>query len=252
MALAINPDYYPQNTNASQSMAGKNLLLYIAYGEGATVESPIWNLVGGQRNSPLSMSADEIDASDKSSGGWGETLQGTKTWSIEQECVYKVNDNGFDIMRYAFLNDIPVYLMRRDKNGNAVKGFANITEFSDDNPHDDVATATVTFSGIGAPEFSTNEPDPGAADGAIDDLAATAGTGGQANLTFSKITGAAAIVLQTSTNGIDFADDDTVISNGATTATVTGLDTGVTYFRLKVNGGAQNGYSNVAVCTVTA
>lgn len=252
MSLAINPAYYPQNTNASQSMAGKNLLLYIAYGEGATVESPIWNLVGGQRNSPLSMSADEIDASDKSSGGWGETLQGTKTWSIEQECVYKVNDNGFDIMRYAFLNDIPVYLMRRDKNGNAVKGFANITEFSDDNPHDDVATATVTFSGIGAPEFSTNEPDPGTADGAVDDLAATAGTGGQANLTFTKINGAAAIVLQTSTNGIDFADDDTVISNGATTATVTGLDAGVTYFRLKVNGGAQNGYSNVAVCTVTA
>ena len=252
MALAINQDYYPKNTNASQSMAGKNLLLYIAYGEGATVESPIWNLVGGQRNSPLSMSADEIDASDKSSGGWGETLQGTKTWSIEQECVYKVHDNGFDIMRYAFLNDIPVYLMRRDKNGNAVKGFANITEFSDDNPHDDVATATVTFSGIGEPEFSTNEPDPGAADGAVDDLTATAGTGGQANLTFSKITGANAIVLQTSTNGIDFADDDTVIGNGATTATVTGLDAGVTYFRLKVNGGAQNGYSNVAVCTVTA
>ena len=69
MALSINPDYFPKNTNASQSMAGKNLLLYIAYGEGATVEDPIWNLVGGQRNSPLSMSADEIDASDKSSGG---------------------------------------------------------------------------------------------------------------------------------------------------------------------------------------
>lgn len=62
MALSINPDYFPKNTNASQSMAGKNLLLYIAYGEGATVEDPIWNLVGGQRNSPLSMSADEIDA----------------------------------------------------------------------------------------------------------------------------------------------------------------------------------------------
>lgn len=252
MTLAINPAYYPQNTNASQSLAGKNLLLYIAYGEGATVENPNWNLVGGQRNSPLSMSADEIDASDKSSGGWGETLQGTKTWSIEQECVYKVNDNGFDIMRYAFLNDIPVYLMRRDKNGNAVKGFANITEFSDDNPHDDVATATVTFSGIGAPEFSTNEPDPGATSGKIMDLAATAGSSGEADLTFAKISGATAIVVQTSTNGIDFEDDDTEIENGATSATVTGLQAGVTYFRLKVNGGAQNGYSNVALCTVTA
>ena len=71
-------------------------------------------------------------------------------------------------------------------------------------------------------------------------------------MTFTKITGATAIVLQTSTNGIDFTDNNTSIANGATTATVTGLDAGVTYFRLKVNGGAQNGYSNVAVCTVTA
>ena len=57
------------------------------YGEGATVENPKWGLVGGQRNSPLSMSGDEIDGSDKASGGWGESLQGTKSWSIEQEGV---------------------------------------------------------------------------------------------------------------------------------------------------------------------
>ena len=33
MALAINPDYYPQNTNASQSMAGKNLPQFSAFYE---------------------------------------------------------------------------------------------------------------------------------------------------------------------------------------------------------------------------
>lgn len=157
--MAIVEENLPKFTGASQSLAGKNVLLYVAYGEGATTSGP-WVLVGGQKNSPLSMSADEIDASDKASGGWGETLQGTKKWSIEQECVYKLNDEGFDIIRHAFLKDIPVYIMRRDKNGNAVKGWANITEFSDDNPHDDVATATVTFSGIGEPVFTTDEPDP--------------------------------------------------------------------------------------------
>lgn len=56
-------------------------------------------------------------------------------------------------MKYAFVNDIAVHIMRLDKYGNAVKGFANITEFSDDNPHDDVATVTMTLSGIGKPEF---------------------------------------------------------------------------------------------------
>ena len=65
---------------------------FLNYGEGATVENPKWGLVGGQRNSPLSMSGDEIDGSDKASGGWGESLQGTKSWSIEQEGVYKVNN----------------------------------------------------------------------------------------------------------------------------------------------------------------
>lgn len=249
--MAIVEENLPKFTGASQSLAGKNVLLYVAYGEDASTSGP-WVLVGGQKNSPLSMSADEIDASDKASGGWGETLQGTKTWSIEQECVYKIGDEGFDILRHAFLKDIPLYIMRRDKNGNAVKGWVNITEFSDDNPHDDVATATVTFSGIGAPVFSTDEPDPGSTTGAIKDLAAADATGGKANLTFTVINGATGIILQTSTNGIDFTDNDTVyIRNGATKAEVSDL-TGVTYFRLKVNGGGQNGYSNVAVATITA
>ena len=148
---------FPMQPNKSQTLAGKSLLLFLNYGEGATVENPKWGLVGGQRNSPLSMSGDEIDGSDKASGGWGESLQGTKSWSIEQEGVYKVNNDMLDALKYAFVNDIAVHIMRLDKYGNAVKGFANITEFSDDNPHDDVATVTMTLSGIGKPEFVTNE-----------------------------------------------------------------------------------------------
>lgn len=152
MAVVTDANF-PKFNGASQSLAGKNVLLYVCYGSTPTTENGPWVLVGGQRNSPLSMSADEIDASDKASGGWGETLAGTKKWSIEQECVYKIGDEGANVLRYAFLNDKPVYIMRRDSDGKAMKGWCNITELSDDNPHDDVATLTVTFSGIGAPEF---------------------------------------------------------------------------------------------------
>ena len=230
---------FPMQPNKSQTLAGKSLLLFLNYGEGATVENPKWGLVGGQRNSPLSMSGDE-------SGGWGESLQGTKSWSIEQEGVYKVNNEMLDALKYAFVNDIAVHIMRLDKYGNAVKGFANITEFSDDNPHDDVATVTMTLSGIGKPEFVTNEPDPRNTANAISDLAATSESAGTVNLTF-----AVAVVLQQSEDGTEFTDTDVAIENTATSAEVSGVKAGKAYFRLKVNGGDKNGYSNIATVTVS-
>ena len=229
---------FPMQPNKSQTLAGKSLLLFLNYGEGATVENPKWGLVGGQRNSPLSMSGDEIDGSDKASGGWGESLQGTKSWSIEQEGVYKVNN-------------VAVHIMRLDKYGNAVKGFANITEFSDDNPHDDVATVTMTLSGIGKPEFVTNEPDPRNTANAICDLAATSESAGTVNLTFAAPAGAVAVVLQQSEDGTEFTDTDVAIENTATSAEVSGVKAGKAYFRLKVNGGDKNGYSNIATVTVS-
>ena len=242
---------FPMQPNKSQTLAGKSLLLFLNYGEGATVENPKWGLVGGQRNSPLSMSGDEIDGSDKASGGWGESLQGTKSWSIEQEGVYKVNNEMLDALRYAFVNDIAVHIMRLDKYGNAVKGFANITEFSDDNPHDDVATVTMTLSGIGKPEFVTNEPDPRNTANAISDLAATSESAGTVNLTFAAPAGAAAVVLQQSEDGTEFTDTDVAIENTATSAEVSGVKAGKAYFRLKVNGGDKTGYSNIATVTVS-
>lgn len=160
MAVEINKSNFPEMPNPSKTMAGNALLLFINYGENATTENPKWKLLGGQRNSPLSMTADEIDSSDKASDGWGETLQGPKSWSIDQESVYKVNDESVEIVKYAFLNNIPLHIMRWDKEGNAMTGFATVTEFSDDNPHDDVASVTISLQGKGAPEFKTGVADP--------------------------------------------------------------------------------------------
>ena len=38
----------------------------------------------------------------------------TKSWSIEQEGVYKVNNEMLDALKYAFVNDIAVHIMRLD------------------------------------------------------------------------------------------------------------------------------------------
>ena len=45
---------------ASDAMAGKSVLLYMA--TDGTEENPTWTLIGGQRSGDLNQEADEIDA----------------------------------------------------------------------------------------------------------------------------------------------------------------------------------------------
>jgi hypothetical protein len=49
----------------------------------------------------------------------------------------------------------------------------------------------------------------------------------------------------------EFTDTDVAIENTATSAEVSGVKAGKAYFRLKVNGGDKNGYSNIATVTVS-
>lgn len=81
------------------------------------------------------------------------------------------------------------------------------------------------------------------------DLTAKRGNPGEGTLTFSAPTGADSILLQQSTDGINFVNATTTsaITAASTTATVTGLDDHQTYFfRLLVGGGTSEGVSNVA------
>ena len=77
---------FAEPASTSKATAGKDYLLYV--NTGATETSPTWTLVGGQRSGDLSRKADEIDASDKTSGGWKATLPGLRSWSIDLESVY--------------------------------------------------------------------------------------------------------------------------------------------------------------------
>lgn len=161
--MALNPEYMPKNTAVDTGLAGKDVLLYVNYGASASEEAPKWVLVGGQQNTPLEKEAAEIDASDKTSGGWSTTKPGLKTWSMEHESIYKGNDEGLAVLEYAFDNELPVHIMRRDKSGKAQKGWAYVTKYSDDNAHDGVVSATISLKGVGPLTPSTDEPDPGAA-----------------------------------------------------------------------------------------
>lgn len=233
----------PQRGSDNQKLLGKNVMLFVNAGVNATVSNPNWLLVGGQRNSPLEMSADEIDVSDKNSGGWGDMLSGMRNWSISLESIYVMGDLGVQALKQAFLNDQEIQIMRWHKGGNAEVGWCSVTEFSDDVPHDDAMSITGTLSGRKAPAFLENVPYPGG----VKDLRATAGVE-EVDLNWTAVSDATSIKAQYSTNEISW--NDVTVGSTASSVTIENLVTGTQYyFRLYVIGGNKAGYSNVVTST---
>ena len=139
---------FPTRTDAtSTATAGKDYLIYL--NTGATEAAPTWTLLGGQRSGDLNREADEIDASNKTSGGWKSTLPGLRSWSIDLETVYLAGDTGAKFLEAAFLAGKQVHVKFEYPDKSFVTGWGSITECSLSTPHDDVATLKGTISGDG-------------------------------------------------------------------------------------------------------
>lgn len=139
---------FPSKQNASSTAtAGKDYLIYL--NTGATEASPTWTLLGGQRSGDLERSAEEIDASCKTSNGWKSVIPGLKSWSISLESVYLAGDTGAKFLEAAFLAGEQVHIKFQYPDNSYVTGWGSITDCSLSTPHDDVATLSGTIAGDG-------------------------------------------------------------------------------------------------------
>lgn len=158
-------------TNTKTRLVGKNCIVYINFGVGATEASPVWSPIGGQTKGDMDMSADTIDGSNKDSGGWGETYAGTKSTEIKIEGYVTKDDKAFAAFKQAFVDGKPVDICRYFSDaGEADRIWANITKFGDETPHDDMVSFSATVGGIGAPKFYKNLK-------TVDDVKDTASSG---------------------------------------------------------------------------
>lgn len=137
----------PSRNSTNPVTAGKDILIYLA--TSGTEESPVWTVLGGQRSGDLTQSADEIDASTKTSGGWGSHIQGLKTWSLDMELVYIKEDVGIKALTDAFRAGKEVFIKLEYADKTYQTGWGYITDLSPSAPHDDVATISCTISGNG-------------------------------------------------------------------------------------------------------
>jgi len=137
----------PENPSVSNATVGKDYLLYVNTG---TVAVPVWTLIGGQRGSSLGRTADSIDTSHKTSGGWKSAVAGLRGWSIDLDGLVLLNDLGIEALETAFNLGKQVHLKFEYPDKRYRTGWAAITDFSIETPHDGEASLSGTLEGNGA------------------------------------------------------------------------------------------------------
>ena len=141
--MAVN---LPVNPSPSQATVGKDYLLYINTG---TPTTPTWTLIGGQRAGTLNRKAEVIDASNKTTGGWKQSLPGLLSWSIALDGLVLLQDLGIQALEVAFnaAQQVEVQFVYPDNTYRT--GWASITELSIDNQYNQAATLKGTLDGVG-------------------------------------------------------------------------------------------------------
>lgn len=112
-------------------------------------------VVAGQQGSTLNMSADTIDVTDKTSGGWRTSMAGLKEWSIDNDVFYTIGDESNKLLLDAFVNAEAITAVIRvgkddEVGGTTFEGEAYITDFPMDFAMDNAVSVSMGLSGASA------------------------------------------------------------------------------------------------------
>lgn len=166
MANTVTQENFPDYTGSS-AISGKLWLMYYNYGASASASAPVWNKLGATKDTPLSISADTIDATTKDDDGWGSKIPGTKSWSSSINLVAKKDDQSFNVLEEWMMNDelqsvkpaINVAFVNTATKKYYV-GWCTITSMNLTASYSDVATWAFELQGVGPIERKDNWTNP--------------------------------------------------------------------------------------------
>jgi TP901-1 family phage major tail protein len=133
--------------SAAEALAGKDVLLAVWSKDGSELLA-----ISGQQGLTINRSADSIEITSKDTeGGYKSKIAGMKEWSIDNDGLYILNDKAHQRLSEAFENSETVVLKvvnTKAKKG-MFAGFAVITDYPLEAPHDDAVTYSLSFEGKG-------------------------------------------------------------------------------------------------------
>jgi TP901-1 family phage major tail protein len=109
-------------------------------------------VVAGQRGASLSMSADELDITDKTTRGYKSFLVGLKEWSLSCDGLVCVGDIGYDALVEAFLAGDEIEVELKNEGTFGYKGTVAIASMDFDAQYDDALTYSCELRGASALE----------------------------------------------------------------------------------------------------
>lgn len=123
----------------TDKIRGLEILLYVGGKE-----------VGGQRGASLSMSADELDVTDKNTTGYKKFLVGLKEWSISCDGLVVAGEEGYDALFNAFIAGDVIEVQLKKKDGTfGYQGPVVIASMDFDAQYDDALTYSCELKGAG-------------------------------------------------------------------------------------------------------
>lgn len=135
------------SATAVEALAGKDLILSVWDKTGENLLA-----IKGQQGLTINRSADSIEITSKDTeGDWKSKMAGMKEWSIDTDGLYLTSDASHNTLSEAFENGDPVCVKvvnKKLKKG-MFAGFAVITDYPIEAPHDDAATYSITLEGQG-------------------------------------------------------------------------------------------------------
>ena len=136
----------PTNPDANVAAIGKDFLVYVNTG---TVGTPVWTIVGGQRDTGIKQSADSIDTSTKSSGSWKYHVAGMRGWSFDLSGTVVLGDTGYQALKQAFRSGQQVNIKFLYPDGTFQTGWGTLSSFDITAPQKGEATLKGTIEGSG-------------------------------------------------------------------------------------------------------
>jgi predicted secreted protein len=135
------------------SLIGYEAVLY--YNNG-TSESPTWLPIDTVRDVTVTMEANDVDDTSRTTNGWRSRKQGLKQWGSDFEMIYETSNTAWQLVRASFFNGTPIEILALDQDisvdgAEGLRGSVEITNFEKGEPLEDVQTNSTTFAGNGTP-----------------------------------------------------------------------------------------------------
>jgi TP901-1 family phage major tail protein len=132
----------------NKNIRGLEVLIYVNVAEEG--QPAKYEPVGGQRGASLSMSADELDITDKNTVGYKKFLVGLKEWSISCDGLVVDGETAYDALFKAFIDGNIVHIQLKKEDGSfGYEGDMVISSMDFDAQYDDALTYSCELKGAG-------------------------------------------------------------------------------------------------------